>query len=148
MTEACPPQTPELTPVLETPPAKPVQKPKITKKTVKKVVKKKAPKPEPVPIPYLFERTEIRKGTFDWPYLYSICKTESSKGRWYTPVTYIMEMDNLFYHVRKDGIMTSNRDNLMMKCNNGVRSCKWVGTLQMLDRQIKSTDVNFFNPER
>ena len=62
------------------------QKPKITKVTKKTPAKKapvkkpKTPEPE-IEIPYLFPRTEVRKGTYDWPYLYSICKTKSSPGR-------------------------------------------------------------------
>ena len=35
----------------------------------------------------------------------------------------------------------------MMKCNNGVAGCKWVGVLRMKDRTIKSSEVGFFNPE-
>ena len=48
---------------------------------------KKAKTPEPeIDPPYLFERTEIRKGTFDWPYLYSICRTQGSAGRVSEPI--------------------------------------------------------------
>ena len=36
-----------------------------------------------------------------------------------------MEMDDKYFHIRKDGIMTEDRNNILMKCNNGVKNCKW-----------------------
>ncbi|CAG5111324.1 Oidioi.mRNA.OKI2018_I69.chr2.g5644.t1.cds [Oikopleura dioica] len=131
------------------PPSLPKSLRKSTKRTALKVPKlptPATPKIEPEEIPYLFDRSEKRKGTSNWPYLYSIVKTKSSPGRWFTAVTFIMEMDGKFYHVRKDGI-GNDINQIHMKCNNGVRQCKWKGLLHRKDRQLTANDVQFYNPE-
>ena len=57
----------------------------------------------------IFDLEKMRPGTFSHPTLYKIVKTKASLGKWYTPVTYIFQMDCLFYHIRKDGVSTLNR---------------------------------------
>ena len=85
----------------------------------------------------------------DWidfaPFRQSIVKTKSSPGRWFTAVTFIMEMDGKYYHVRKDGI-GNDINQIHMKCNNGVRQCKWKGVLQRY--QVNSRESISFYPSR
>ena len=103
---------------------------------------------------YISPRKEKRNGTFDYPVLQSIHKTQPCTGRvslffififnflhtyhlffqWYTPVTLIMEMDKGYFHIRKDGIVATDRDLILLKCNNGSKACKWRGQMRTTDR--------------
>ena len=60
--------------------------------------------PEPI-----FDLEKMRPGTFSFPTLYKVVKTKASLGKWYTPVTYIFQMNSLYYHVRKNGVSSENR---------------------------------------
>ena len=60
--------------------------------------------PEPT-----FDFEKMRPGTFSYPTLYKVVKTKASLGKWYTPVTYIFQMDSLYYHIRKNGVSSENR---------------------------------------
>ena len=110
---------------------------------------------------YISPFKEKRNGTFDYPVLQSIHKTQPCTGRvsfflfdflgyshvgvfqWYTPVTWIMEMDKGYFHIRKDGIVATDRDLILLKCNNGSKACKWRGQMRTTDR----TGPWFFDSE-
>ena len=67
--------------------------------------------------------------------------------QWYTPVTWIMEMDGGYFHIRKDGIVATDRDLVLLKCNNGCKDCKWRGQMRTTDRTMTMEQSKFFDPE-
>ena len=134
----------------------------VLKKPVKKVLKKSPIEPvvkpitvvkttvtitlEKEPVPYIVPPRvgTPRMGTFDYPALCKIVKTKATMGRWYTPVTYIFNMDGYYYHIRKDGVSKVNRNEMHMRCNNGA-TCPWVGTLTMTNRGLRQHNASYFD---
>ena len=148
--------------VVETPPkaiSATTLKPKLTKRpqsasvfkkrrksTEKATIDKRRIKKSPE-IPYLFQRTgPIRSGTHNHPYLYSIVKTKGAVVYGSTGVTYIFEIDNLYFHVRKDEQSLIDQNYFHILCNNGAE-CSWKGVLHMKDQSLSQRNPQFFNPD-
>ena len=58
-----------------------------------------------------------------------------------------MEMDGGYFHIRKDGIVATDRDLILLKCNNGCKDCKWRGQMRTTDRTMTMEQPRFFDPE-
>ena len=56
-------------------------------------------------------------------------------------------MDGGYFHIRKDGIVATDRDLVLLKCNNGCKDCKWRGQMRTTDRTMTMEQPKFFDPE-
>ena len=66
---------------------------------------------------------------------------------WFTPISFIFEMNGAFYQTRKNGSSAKDRDIMFIKCHNGA-ACKWTGYLRMKDRSHNIASKEYYDPNQ